>query len=71
MEIIVIENFQPLYISLLSTHYFLSDFGTAGAKGVRKSDDYMKNYFVDRYGAIKSVDLAPIIQKLIDNKNEE
>jgi len=54
-----------------STHYSLSDFGTAGAKGVRKSDDYMKNYFVDRYGAIKSIDLAPIIQKLIDNKNEE
>ena len=24
--------------------------------GVRKSDDYMKNYFVSQYGAIKDVD---------------
>jgi AAA15 family ATPase/GTPase len=48
-----------------STHYSLSDFGTAGAKGVRLTEDYMKNYFVDRYGAIKSIDLTPIIRNLV------
>jgi len=53
-----------------STHYSLSDFGTAGANGVRKTEDYMKNYFVDRYGAIKSIDLAPIIRDLMDTTNE-
>jgi len=41
-----------------SSHYSLSDFGTAGKSGVRKNEDYMKNYFVDRYGAIKDVDYA-------------
>jgi AAA15 family ATPase/GTPase len=54
-----------------STHYSLSDFGTSGAKGVRKTEDYMKNYFVDRYGAIKSIDLAPIIRTLMNKNNEE
>ena len=54
-----------------STHYSLSDFGTAGAKGVRKTEDYMKNYFVDRYGAIKSIDLAPIIENLLSRNDKE
>lgn len=54
-----------------SMHYSLSDFGTAGANGVRKTEDYMKNYFVDRYGAIKSIDLAPIIRDLLDKSNGE
>jgi len=54
-----------------STHYSLSDFGTAGANGVRKTEDYMKNYFIDRYGAIKSIDLAPIIRDLMEKANEE
>ncbi len=54
-----------------SMHYSLSDFGTAGANGVRKTEDYMKNYFIDRYGAIKKIDLAPIIRNLMDKNNEE
>lgn len=54
-----------------STHYSLSDFGTAGAKGVRKTEDYMKNYFIDRYGAIKDIDLSPIIKDIILTNNEE
>ncbi len=54
-----------------SSHYSLSDFGTSGAKGVRKTEDYMKNYFADRYGAIKSIDLAPIIRTLMDKNKEE
>ena len=48
-----------------SNHYSLSDFKTAD--GVRKGEDYMSNYFVNRYGAIKDVDFSPIIKKLIDD----
>ncbi len=53
-----------------STHYSLSDFGTAGKSGVRKNEDYMKNYFVDQYGAIKDIDFTPIFDSLLKNKNE-
>ena len=48
--------------SLLSELYSLSDFGTAGENGVRKGDDYMKNYFVSQYGAIKTIDFSPIFE---------
>ncbi|MDE7327780.1 MAG: ATP-binding protein, partial [Lachnospiraceae bacterium] len=51
--------------SHFSSHYSLSDFGTAGKKGSRKNEDYMKNYFIDRYGAIKDVDFTPIFEELI------
>ena len=51
----------------LSTLYSLSDFGTAGRNGVRKNEDYMKNYFVDRYGAIKDVDFTPIFESATDS----
>lgn len=53
-----------------SNHYKLSDFGTAGKTGVRKNEDYMKNYFVDRYGAIKDIDFTPIFENLLKDKNE-
>ena len=46
-----------------SIHYALSDFKTAD--GVRKGEDYMNNYFVSRYGAIKDVDFGPILEKVI------
>ena len=46
-----------------SEHYALSDFKTAA--GVRKGEDYMNNYFVSRYGAIKDVDFYPIIEKMM------
>lgn len=49
-----------------SIHYSLSDFKTAD--GVRKGEDYMKNYFVSRYGAIKDVDFSPILEKVIAEK---
>lgn len=49
-----------------SIQYSLSDFGTAGRNGVRKNEDYMRNYFVDHYGAIKNIDFAPIFEKLLD-----
>lgn len=53
-----------------SNHYSLSDFGTTGKSGARKDKDYMKNYFVDRYGSIKDIDFTPIFEKLISNGKE-
>ena len=46
-----------------SIHYALSDFKTAN--GVRKGEDYMNNYFISRYGAIKKIDFGPIFEKII------
>ena len=46
-----------------SIHYALSDFKTAD--GIRKGEDYMNNYFVSRYGAIKDVDFSPMLEKVI------
>ena len=53
-----------------SSHYSLSDFGTSGKGGVRKNEDYMKNYFVDRYGAIKDIDFTPIFENLLKDRKE-
>ncbi len=52
-----------------SIHYSLSDFKTAN--GVRKGEDYMHNYFVNRYGAIDDIDFAPIIENLVLKKGEK
>ncbi|MDR1160452.1 MAG: ATP-binding protein [Syntrophomonadaceae bacterium] len=49
----------------ISTHYSLADFGTVSKNSARKEGDYMKNYFVDRYGAIRDIDLAPVFESLI------
>ena len=46
-----------------SEHYALSDFKTAD--GIRKGEDYMNNYFVSRYGAIKDITFSPILEKII------
>ena len=54
-----------------STHYSLSDFGTAGKDGVRKTGDYMKNYFVSRYGAIRDVDFSDLFLDIVENKQKE
>ncbi len=53
-----------------SQHYSLSDFGTAGEKGVRMGGDYMKNYFVSQYGAIKDIDFTPIFESLLNYRKE-
>jgi len=53
-----------------STLYALSDFGTTGEKGVRKHEDYMKNYFISQYGAIKDIDFTPIFEELLANEGE-
>lgn len=50
----------------LSTNYSLSDFKTSGAKGVRKVEDYMKHYFLGRYGAVKDIDFYPIFEKILN-----
>lgn len=51
-----------------SVHYSLSDFKTAD--GIRKGEDYMNNYFVNRYGAIKDVDFSSILKEIILSKGE-
>lgn len=51
--------------------YSLSDFGTAGKNGVRKNEDYMKNYFISRYGAINDIDFSPVFRELISKKEED
>lgn len=54
-----------------SVQYSLSDFGTSGKNGVRANEDYMKNYFISRYGAIKEIDFTPIFEKLLETKKGE
>ena len=51
-----------------SEHYSLSDFKTSGKCGVRKGEDYMKNYFVSQYGAIKEVDFSSILESVIQEE---
>lgn len=53
-----------------STMYSLADFGTSGNCGVRRTDDYMKNYFVDRYGAIRDIDLTSLARKIIAKETD-
>ncbi len=47
----------------VSNHYSLSDFGTSGPNGVRNSEDYMKNYFISRYGSVRNVDFSEILEQ--------
>lgn len=47
-----------------SIHYALSDFRTAD--GTRKGEDYMKNYFISKYGAIKDVDFSDILDSIVN-----
>lgn len=50
----------------LSSHYSLSDFKTSGKNGVRKTSDYMNNYFIGKYGAIKDIDFSELFEELIN-----
>lgn len=67
-EIKFVERDEDKDTSVL---YSLADFGTAGAQGVRKHEDYLKYYFVGRYGAIKNIDFTPIFEKLIKKEGRE
>lgn len=53
-----------------SQHYSLSDFGTAGSGGVRQGKDYMKGYFLDRFGAIRDVDFTPVFEHIIEAEED-
>ncbi|MBQ9010116.1 MAG: ATP-binding protein [Clostridia bacterium] len=67
-EIKFVEREEDTHNSIL---YALSDFGTTGDKGVRQHEDYMKNYFVGRYGAIKDIDFTPIFEELLTREAAE
>ena len=54
-----------------SNHYSLSDFKTSGPNGVRNTDDYIKNYFVNQYGAIRNIDFSEIMQKDLQTVSED
>lgn len=64
-EIKFVERNENTHIS---DHYSLSDFKTSGKRGVRKGEDYMKNYFVNQYGAIKDVDFSSILATIIQEE---
>ena len=66
-EIKFVERDDDSHYSVL---YSLSDFGTAGEKGVRKHEDYMGKYFVSQYGAIKDIDFSPIFEELLGSEGE-
>ena len=51
--------------------YALSDFKANGEASVRKTSDYMKNYFVNRYGAIEDIDFTDIILDILKGDNDE
>jgi AAA15 family ATPase/GTPase len=53
-----------------SKHYSLSDFGTSGPNGVRNTSDYMKNYFINQYGAIRDIDFSDIFAEVVGEKEE-
>lgn len=52
-------------ITDFSTLYSLSDFKTSGTQGVRINDDYMKDYFIEKYGAIKNIDFTELFKEII------
>lgn len=56
----------------ISNHYSLSGFGTSGPNGVRNTEDYMKNYFISRYGSIRNIDFSDILEERMESvMNEE
>lgn len=61
-EIKFVERNKETKSSIL---YSLSDFKTNGKVSVRNTTDYMKNYFINRYGAIEDIDFSDIIKKII------
>ena len=54
-----------------SSLYALSDFKANGETSVRKTSDYMKNYFINRYGAIVDIDFTDIIQKVLGGTSND
>ena len=58
-EIKFVEKNDTTRVSEL---YALSDFGTSGEGSVRKNEDYLKNYYTNKYGAIKFIDLSEVFK---------
>lgn len=67
-EIKFVERDESNHNSLI---YSLSDFGTSGENGVRLHEDYMRNYFISRYGAIRDIDFSPIFEDIMKESSEE
>ena len=66
-EIKFVEKDKDTKASVL---YALSDFKTTGPTGVRNTTDYMKNYFINRFGAIENVDLSDIFLNILEEGNK-
>lgn len=54
-----------------SSLYALSDFRTNGEASVRKTNDYMKNYFINRYGAIEDIDFTDIVLEILGRAKKD
>lgn len=54
-----------------SSLYALSDFRANGEASVRKTSDYMKNYFISRYGAIEDIDFTDIIAAVLKGADSD
>lgn len=50
--------------------YALSDFGTHGSTRAKNTNNYMTNYFVNRYGAIKNIDMSDIFTKILEEQKQ-
>ena len=50
--------------------YSLSDFGTSGKNGVRNGENYLKNYFINKYGAITDVDFSDIFEEYMNQERK-
>ena len=64
----IINPFFIIY-EWFKLQYSLSDFENNGSKEVRNTEDCMKNYFVNKYGAIKDIDFSDIV--IDDERNEK
>lgn len=49
-----------------STLYSLADFDIQDHKKGHVHEDYMRDYFVSRYGAVKDIDFTPIFEKILE-----
>ncbi|WP_317423048.1 ATP-binding protein [uncultured Acidaminococcus sp.] len=51
--------------------YALSDFGTKGSTRAKNTNNYMNNYFVNRYGAIRNIDLSDIFLNILEEQDNK
>ncbi len=54
-----------------SSIYSLADFKTSGPAGVRKGEDYMRNYFINNYGAVKDIDFSTLFKELMEQQTSK